>query len=71
MKTFAIPSNSQATIAWDGVAGKIYRLSTSADLATWTPLDGSTVLASATGVQSITLDTTGSAQLFVRVEIAP
>ena len=71
VKTFAIPANSRATIAWDGVAGKIYRLSTSADLATWTPLDGSTVLASATGVQSITLDTTGSAQLFVRVEIAP
>ena len=71
VKTCTIPANSQATITWDGIAGKIYRLSTSADLATWTVLEGSTVLAGATAVQSIMLDATGVPRFFVRVEIAP
>ena len=64
------PGASQFSIAWPGVAGKLYRLSTSPDLATWTPRTP-LILATTTAAQSATLDTAGGAQFFVRVEIAP
>ena len=57
------------TVIWFGVPGKLYRLSTSADLITWQPLDP-LVLATTTGPQTATCDTGGATRLFVRVEIA-
>ena len=66
----SVPAAGQFAITWPGVAGKLYRLRTSPDLATWTPLTP-LQLATATGAQSVTLDTGGATTLFVRVEIAP
>ncbi len=65
-----IPEMNQFTITWPGVSGKLYRIGTSPDLATWTnifPL----ILATATGTQTITLDRASFANFFVRVQIAP
>ena len=67
----ALPASGQFTIGWNGVAGKIYQFSTSSDLETWNPVAGSTVLATATGPRTMTLDVSGAPRLFVRVEIMP
>ena len=67
----AVPAGGQRTVTWNAVGGKIYRLSTSPDLQTWTPLGGSTILPTASGARSLTIDAGGAAQLFVRVEIVP
>ena len=65
---YTAPDTLQAT--WPGIAGKLYRLQTSADLATWTnvtPL----VLVTTSGTQTTTFATGANPQVFVRVQIAP
>ena len=56
-------------VAWDAVAGKLYRVSTSTDLANWQPL--ALRLPTITGAQTIRLATGGEPEFFVRIEIAP
>ena len=71
VNTVTVPANGRVSIAWDAVAGKIYHLVMSTDLATWTVLDGSIVLAPTSGPQTLILDAAGAARFFVRVEILP
>jgi hypothetical protein len=63
-----ISTANQFIITWSGVAGKLYRLSTSPDLLTRQPQDPR-VLATTTGPQTATLDANGLKRLFVRVVI--
>lgn len=56
----------RVTVAWSGVAGRLYRISCCNDLVTWVPLD-SRILVTASGTQTATLDGAG-ATLFLRVE---
>ncbi|MBI3882571.1 MAG: SUMF1/EgtB/PvdO family nonheme iron enzyme [Verrucomicrobia bacterium] len=68
--TSTLLPGGQFQVTWPGVAGKLYRLRTSGDLASWqfvSPL----ILATNTGPQSVSLDPGGAAKLFVIVEIAP
>ena len=64
------PATNQFAVTWSATAGKLYRLSTSPDLATWTNLSPQ-ILATTIGTQTVTLDTGGAPQLYVRVQIAP
>jgi len=68
--SFPRPSANEFDITWPGVAGKIYRVTTSSDLVTWTQL-GPNILCTAAGTQSFALDPGGSTQLFIRIEIVP
>ena len=63
------PGSALFSVTWPGVAGKLYRVRTSPDLATWSTLKA--VLPATSGAQTVTMDTGGATQLFVRVEIAP
>lgn len=58
------------TMSFSSVAGKLYRVSESSDLATWTPLSPH-ILATTTGTQQVTLDLAGETRLFFRIEIVP
>ena len=49
--SIATPGASEFDVAWPGVAGKIYRVSTSSDLVTWTQL-GPNLLCTTSGTQS-------------------
>lgn len=63
------PRTGTVTIQWTAVAGKLYQITASPDLANWTPL--ATRLAEADGSQTVELPAgTGPARFF-RVEIAP
>ena len=64
------PAAGQFAVTWPAVAGKLYRISTSADLSTWQPSQG-VFLATTTGLRTVTIDIAGATQLFLRVEIAP
>ena len=55
-------------ITWPAVAGKLYRIRGSTDLAAWTPL-APLVLATASGSQTVAITTGSATNLFVRVEI--
>ena len=68
--TVAYTTPETLQVTWPGIAGKLYRLQTSPDLATWTnvtPL----LLVTASGTQTTTFEFGGAAQVFVRVQIAP
>ncbi len=58
------------TMNFSSIAGKLYRVSESSDLATWTPLSPH-ILATTTGTQQVTLDLAGETRLFFRIEIVP
>jgi subtilisin family serine protease len=58
------------TLQFPAVAGKLYRLSVSDDLATWTPMS-STILPTSSGNQSVTVPLSGKPAGFFRVEIVP
>jgi formylglycine-generating enzyme required for sulfatase activity len=64
-----VPAAQQFRVTWASVAGKLYRVRTSSDLTNWTTL--TTVLPATDGAQTVTMDTGGTTQLFVRVEIVP
>ena len=68
--SFAMPSAREFDITWPGVAGKIYRVTASSDLATWTQT-GPNILCVTSGIQSFALDPGGSTKLFIRIEITP
>jgi hypothetical protein len=57
-------------VSWPGVAGKLYRVSTSTDLQTWTP-EPPLILATGSGMQTVSIFTDGATHLCVRIEIAP
>ena len=63
------PAGGHVTLAWSGVAGKTYRISSSPDLETWTDL-GSTVTCSTTGTVSADVSVTGERR-FLRVTVVP
>jgi formylglycine-generating enzyme required for sulfatase activity len=69
ISSYSVPAVGQFSVTWPGIAGKLYRVRTSFDLANWTTL--TTTLPTASGTQAMTMDTGGAAQLFVSVEIAP
>ncbi len=71
VKTIAVPANGPIAITWDSIAGKIYHLTMSTDMQTWSEIEGSAVLASVSGSQAIVFDAAGAPRLFVRVEILP
>jgi subtilisin family serine protease len=58
------------TLQFAGVAGKLYRVSFSEALGTWTPV-GATILPASSGTQSVTVPLSGSPAGFFRVEIVP
>ncbi len=63
-------SASQFELTFPGIAGKIYRVSTSADLSTWTAFSPA-ILATSTGTESAAIGLTGQTKLFFRIEIIP
>lgn len=63
-------SASQFDLTWPAIAGKLYRVSTSSDLATWTALAPS-ILATSTGTESVGVVLSGQTKLFIRIEIIP
>ncbi|MCP5559197.1 MAG: hypothetical protein H7A55_15735, partial [Verrucomicrobiaceae bacterium] len=63
-------SGSQFDLTFPGIGGKLYRVSTSSDLATWTPLSP-TILATSTGTQSVSLALSTETKLFIRIELLP
>lgn len=65
-----VPDAEKTVITWSGIAGKLYQLSTSDDLANWTVLEPP-ILVTTTGDQTTTVPTDGVSRLFVRVEICP
>jgi hypothetical protein len=65
-----VSPDGSITITWPAVAGKLYRISTSPDLALWT-LVQPLILATADGPLSRTINTAGAAGGFARVEIQP
>jgi hypothetical protein len=71
MATLSIPASGLLSATWEGVAGKLYRLSIGSDLVDWTPVSSSTRLVTADGTQVLTLSTGTATKLFVRVEIVP
>ena len=70
ISSFAMPSANELDVSWPGVAGKIYRVTTSTDLVTWTPL-GTNILCATTGPQAFALNPGGATRLFVRIELVP
>jgi len=59
------------SVSFEGVAGKLYRVSTSSDLITWTPA-AAPVLPLTSGTQTISIPLAGTpAAIFLRVELAP
>jgi hypothetical protein len=57
------------TIEWSAVAGKLYRVTSSANLVDWT--DRATRLAAATGTESVVIPAAGTPPRFFRVELGP
>ena len=68
--TSTLASASQFDLTWPGIAGKIYRVTTSADLATWTPISAR-LLCTTTGTQTFSFNPGTNTKLFVRVEVVP
>ncbi|MGH8046526.1 MAG: PA domain-containing protein, partial [Chthoniobacterales bacterium] len=58
------------TLNFPGIAGKLYRVSTSTDLKNWTSSTAN-VLPTVTGSQSVTVPLSSASRAFFRVEIAP
>lgn len=58
------------TLTFAGVAGRIYRVSSSSNLGTWIPAT-SPVLSTTTGNQVVTIPLVGTPAAFFRVEIVP
>lgn len=67
--SYGLASASQFQVSWPAIAGRLYRIRTSSDLATWTTV--ATVLPTSSGTQSFSLPTQGATQFFTRVEIVP
>ena len=63
------PVHGTFTVEWPAVAGKLYRVTSSEDLATWTLR--ATRLAAGNGPQSVELPTEHHPARFFKVEIAP
>jgi hypothetical protein len=68
--TAALTPAGELQVSWPGVAGKLYRVSTSTDLQTWTP-EPPLILAAGSGMQTVSIFTDGATHLCVRIEIAP
>lgn len=68
--TSTLASPSEFDLTWPGIAGKIYRISTSPDLTTWMPISGP-ILCTTTGTQTYALNPGANGKLFVRVEVVP
>ncbi|MES2572301.1 MAG: thrombospondin type 3 repeat-containing protein, partial [Verrucomicrobiota bacterium] len=67
----ATDSKNTVTLQFSALAGKLYRVSTSDDLLTWTPLSSPAILPTATGTQTVTLPYLRKPAAFYRVEIVP
>jgi hypothetical protein len=63
------PGIGSVTIEWSAVAGKLYRVTSSANLVAWT--DRATRLAAATGTESVVIPAAGTPPRFFRVELGP
>jgi hypothetical protein len=68
--TASTDASTQFSLTFPAIAGKLYRISESSDLTTWTPLLPH-IFATTTGIQSATLPLGGETKVFVRVEIVP
>lgn len=68
--TITLTGASAVDIAWPGIADKIYSVTISPNLVTWTPAS-SPILCTTTGRQTRTLNSGTNGKLFVRVEIIP
>jgi formylglycine-generating enzyme required for sulfatase activity len=68
--TAARSSTSQFDLSFPAIAGKLYRVSTCADLSTWTPLSP-TILATSAAMESVGITLSGQTKLFIRIEIIP
>lgn len=60
----------QFSVSFPAVAGKFYRLQTSADLATWSAY-GDTIFAQTSGTESTTVPFTSGERIFIRVQTVP